>query len=86
MADSFESIGAAQPSGVHSGRRRESGQYSALSMFLVVVTMSLVLVAEFRRATAAARRYEELRYGRARAKSLAGADIPWQVFREFYSP
>jgi hypothetical protein len=45
----------------------------------------LAMVAEFGRATAAAQRYEELRYRSARDGRIAPADIPRRVFEEFYS-
>jgi hypothetical protein len=76
MANNLDAIGAARPSRVR--RSRVIGSGSALSM-------SLVLLAEFRRASAAARRYDALRYGSARDDRMAGADIPRQVFEELYS-
>jgi hypothetical protein len=42
------------------------------------------MLAEFRRAAAAAQRYEDLRYRSAHGK-IAPADIPRRVFEEFYS-
>jgi hypothetical protein len=44
-----------------------------------------VVLAEFRRAVAAARRYEDLRYGSGRHGDMAPAEIPRRVFEEFYS-
>jgi hypothetical protein len=44
-----------------------------------------VVLAEFRRAVAAARRYEDLRYGGGRHEGVAAADVPRRVFEEFYS-
>jgi hypothetical protein len=82
MANSLESMGAAKPSSLHGSRGIERGHGSAVSTFLVVLTMFLVLLAEFGRAKAAARRYDDLRYG---ARDAAGADIPRQVFEELYS-
>ncbi|MEH2626022.1 hypothetical protein V1292_004077 [Bradyrhizobium sp. AZCC 1719] len=45
----------------------------------------LTLLAEFRRALAAARRYENLRYGCAYHDALAPAEIPRRIFEEFYA-
>jgi hypothetical protein len=44
-----------------------------------------VVLAEFRRAIAAARRYEDLRYRSGGQQGRAHADSPRQVFEEFYS-
>jgi hypothetical protein len=44
----------------------------------------LAILTEFRRALAAARRYETLRYGRAGQEGLAPADTPLRIFDEFY--
>lgn len=44
-----------------------------------------IILAEFGRALAAARRYESLKYGRARHEDLATADIPRRIFEEFYA-
>jgi hypothetical protein len=43
------------------------------------------MIAEFRRANAAARRYEDLRYRSGRAGGVPTEDIPRRVFEEFYS-
>jgi hypothetical protein len=45
----------------------------------------VVMLAELRRALAATRRYEHLRYRSACAGRVAPADIPRQLFEEFYS-
>jgi hypothetical protein len=42
------------------------------------------IIAELRRALAAARRYENLRYGRSGHERLAVPDIPRRIFDEFY--
>jgi hypothetical protein len=44
-----------------------------------------IIIAEIGRALAAARRYESLKYGRARHEDLAAADIPRRIFEEFYA-
>lgn len=44
-----------------------------------------IILAELGRALAAARRYESLKYGRARHAGLAAADIPRRIFEEFYA-
>lgn len=44
-----------------------------------------IILAEFGRALAAARRYESLKYGRARHEGLAAADTPRRIFEEFYA-
>jgi hypothetical protein len=81
MANSLESMGAAKPSSLRGSRGIERGHGSAVSTFLVLLTTFVVLLAEFRRASAAARRYDDLRHGR----EVAAADIPRQVFDELYS-
>ena len=43
------------------------------------------ILAELGRALAAARRHESLRYGRGRQERRAPADIPRQIFEEFYA-
>jgi hypothetical protein len=43
------------------------------------------IFAEFGRALAAARRYENLRHGRGRQQRRAPADLPRQIFEEFYA-
>jgi len=43
------------------------------------------VLAEFGRALAAARRYEDLRYCRACRDRLSPAEIRWQMFEEFYA-
>jgi hypothetical protein len=45
----------------------------------------LVIVAEFRQARAATRRYEELRWGSGRREGIAPVDIPPRIFEEFYA-
>jgi hypothetical protein len=45
----------------------------------------LAVLAELGRALAAARRHESLRYGRGRQGGIAPADIPRQIFEEFYA-
>ena len=45
----------------------------------------LAILAEFGRGLAAARRYESLRYGRGRQAGIGPADIPRQIFAEFYA-
>ncbi|HZT18322.1 MAG TPA: hypothetical protein VFA23_02905 [Dongiaceae bacterium] len=44
-----------------------------------------IILAEYGQALAAARRYQELRYGAARRCGLAPADIPQRIFAEFYA-
>ena len=41
------------------------------------------ILAEFRRASAATRRYEDLRWGSGRCQGIAPADIPPRIFEEF---
>jgi hypothetical protein len=43
------------------------------------------MLAEYRRAAAAAQRYTDLRYRNARRGSIVLSDIPRRVFEEFYS-
>ena len=43
------------------------------------------MFAEFSRAVAAAQRYEDLRYRSGGHGRIAPADIPRQIFEEFYS-
>ena len=45
----------------------------------------LTILAEFGRALAAARRYENLRCRSARHDGLTSADIPPRIFEEFYA-
>jgi hypothetical protein len=45
----------------------------------------LDMFAEFSRAVAAAQRYEDLRYRRGGHGRIGPADIPRQIFEEFYS-
>jgi hypothetical protein len=59
-------------------RETETRHRSALGILLVIL-------AEFRRANAATRRYEDLRYGSGRREGIAPADIPPRIFQEFYS-
>ena len=44
-----------------------------------------IILAEFGRALAAAQRYENLRYGRARQEDFAAPDIASRLFEEFYA-
>jgi hypothetical protein len=67
-----------RPSGARSIREIRSVRSSARIILAAIV-------AEFRRAVAAARRYEDLRYGGSRHEGGAPADIPRRVFEEFYS-
>jgi hypothetical protein len=48
-------------------------------------TFLLAMLAEFRRAAAAAQRYDDLRYRSAGSGRIAPADLPRQVFEELYS-
>ena len=75
MSVDLGSIGAARPSSVRDSRATETGRRSALGIFSA-------MSAEFRRASAAARHYDDLRYGRAGIEGIA--DIPRQVFEDFY--
>jgi hypothetical protein len=75
MSVDLGSIGAARPSSVRDSRATETGRRSALGIFSV-------LSAEFRRASAAAQRYDDLRYGRAGTEGIT--DLPRQVFEDFY--
>jgi hypothetical protein len=59
-------------------RETETRHRSALGILLVIL-------AEFRRANAATRRYEDLRYGSGRREGIAPADVPPRIFQEFYS-
>jgi pimeloyl-ACP methyl ester carboxylesterase len=63
---------------------RERGKTAGIPI-LLIHGWSQSLLAEFRWALAAARRYEDLRYGRARQASRAPADIPRRIFAEFYA-
>lgn len=78
MAKSLDRIRAARPSRVRSSRAIAREEPAAFAMLRV-------LLAEFGRARAAARRYHALRYGSARDEGIAAADIARQVFKEFYS-
>jgi hypothetical protein len=69
---------AARASSVRGIREIRSGHWLGRTIFAVVL-------AEFRRAVAAARRYEHLRYGSCRQEGIAPAEIPRRVFEEFYS-
>jgi hypothetical protein len=69
---------AARASSVRGIRQIRNGHSLARIIFAVIL-------AEFRRAVAAARRYEDLRYGSGRHEGIAPADIPRRVFEEFYS-
>ncbi len=44
-----------------------------------------IILAEFGQALAAAQRYENLRYGRARQEDFAAPDIASRLFEEFYA-
>jgi hypothetical protein len=44
-----------------------------------------IIRAEFRRALAAMRRYETLRYGDASREGIASTEIPRAIFDEFYA-
>jgi hypothetical protein len=46
--------------------------------------MFFVIVAEFTRARAAARRYDDLRYRSACQEGIAAAGLPRRIFEEFY--
>ena len=45
----------------------------------------LTILTELGRALAAARRYENLRYGHARHEGFAATDIASRIFEEFYA-
>ena len=45
----------------------------------------VVILTEFRRARAAAQRYEDLRYRSARHGNMTPTEIPRCIFEEFYS-
>jgi hypothetical protein len=66
---------ASSACGIHE---TETRQRSALGILLVIL-------AEFRRAIAATRRYEDLRWGSGRGQGIAPADIPPRIFEEFYA-
>jgi hypothetical protein len=70
--------GAARASSVRGTREIRNDHWLGLGILAVVL-------AEFRRAVAAARRYEDLRYGSGRHEGIAPADIPRWIFEEFYS-
>jgi hypothetical protein len=77
---------AARTSGVRGTRESRNGHSLGRILFAVALAeLFAVLLAEFRRAVAAARRYEDLRCGRGRHKDMAPTEIPRQVFQEFYS-
>jgi hypothetical protein len=59
-------------------RETETRHWSALGILVVIL-------AEFRRAIAATRRYEGLRWGSGRREGIAPADIPRRIFEEFYA-
>ena len=69
---------AARTSSVRGIRENRTGHWWGRTIFAAVL-------AEFRRAAAAARRYEDLRYGSGRREDRTAADIPRRVFEEFYS-
>ncbi|MGH6916199.1 MAG: hypothetical protein ACREJ0_00675 [Geminicoccaceae bacterium] len=54
-------------------------------MFSASRNYLLGMLAEFRRANAAAQRYEDLRYRSASHGSIAQEDIPGRVFAEIYA-
>ena len=70
--------GAARTSSVRGIPEIRNGHWLGRTVFAVVL-------AEFRLAVAAARRYEDLRYGSGRHEGMAPADIPRRVFEEFYA-
>ena len=70
--------GAARASSLRGTRKIRNGHWLGRGIFAVVL-------AEFGRAVAAARRYEHLRYGSGRHEGTAPADIPRRIFEEFYS-
>jgi hypothetical protein len=74
MSNSVGTIGAGPPS-VSGSRETKTGDGSILG----------VVLAEFRRGSAAAHRYERLRYGSARDAGITATDIPRRIFEEFYS-
>lgn len=74
-------MGAAGTSSVRRVREVQKGQWSGRGLFLVVL-------AEFKRAVAAAQRYTELKRIDATTLTRDGitpADIPRRIFDEFYS-
>ena len=70
--------GAARTSSVRGIPEIRNGHWLGRTVFAVVL-------AEFSLALAAARRYEDLRYGNGRHEGMAPADIPRRVFEEFYA-
>jgi hypothetical protein len=77
---------AARASGVRGTREMRNGRsLGRIPFAAVLVELCAVVLAEFRRAIAAARRYEDLRYGSGGQQGRAHADSPRQVFEEFYS-
>jgi hypothetical protein len=69
---------AVRTSSVRGIRENRTGHWLGRAIFAVVL-------AEFRRAVAAARRYENLRYGSGRQERMAPGEISRRVFEEFYS-
>jgi hypothetical protein len=69
---------AARASSVRGTRESRNGH--SLGRILVAVVL-----AELRRAVAAARRYEDRRYGSGRPEGMTPADVPRRIFEEFYS-
>ena len=68
----------ARASSARGIRETETRHWSALGILLVIL-------AEFRQASAATRRYEDLRWGSGRCQGIAPADIPPRIFEEFYA-
>jgi hypothetical protein len=77
---------AARTSGVRGTREMRNGRsLGRIPFAAVLVELCAVVLAEFRRAIAAARRYEDLRYRSGRQQGRADADSSRRVFEEFYS-
>jgi hypothetical protein len=77
---------AARASSVRGTRELRNGRSLGRILFPVVLAgLFAVVLAEFRRAVAAVRRYEDLRYGSGRHKEMTHADLSRRVFQEFYS-
>jgi hypothetical protein len=70
--------GAARASSVRRIGEARSGRWSRFGILVIVLS-------DFRRAVAAAQRYEDMRYRSACPGRAAPTDIPRQVFEEFYS-
>jgi hypothetical protein len=77
---------AARASSVRGTREMRNGRsLGRIPFAAVLVELCAVLLAEFRRAIAAARRYDDLRYRSGGHEGRAHADSPRRVFEEFYS-